>query len=137
MRRRKNEGPNTDEQTILERETRARWESLRHSYIAWAANSGEPLSEFNHIVDSQVKYARVQYQKQRISAELEESSAIWDHISQDEVGVLQALLATNPFEAVMHNFLEDNPKLLVQAMSGGHGLTWSLKTGGKAGIVTD
>ena len=66
-----------DEQETIERETRAKWESLRPSYNEWAVNSGEPLSEFDRIVDRQVQHALVLYQKKRASEELEGSSAVW------------------------------------------------------------
>ena len=74
-------GTQADEQESLERETRARWESLRPSYNEWAVASGEPLSEFDRVVDDQVEYARAIYQKDRATRELGESSVIWDRLT--------------------------------------------------------
>lgn len=110
-----------DEQEALEQQTRAKWETLRPSFAAWAAESGESPSEFDRIVEDQVEYARVRYQKQRAVAELKQSSVIWDRITGEEANSLQALLDTNPDEAAMHHFLVVNPRLLVQVMAGGHG----------------
>jgi len=52
-----------DEQSIVEGETRAKWETLRPSFLAWAAQNGESLSLFDEIVEGQVEFARVRYQK--------------------------------------------------------------------------
>ncbi len=110
-----------DEQEILERETRARWETLRPSYNNWAAVSGEPYSEFDRIVDGQVQLARVTYQKQRAQRELDNSAAKWDRLTPQDAMSLQALLDQNPQEADLHRFLEDHPEYLVQVLGGGHG----------------
>ena len=111
----------TDEQTALELETRAKWESLRPSFNAWAAQSGEPLSLFDGIVDGQVEYARVVYQKRRARAELADYSVPWDRLITKETTSLQKLLNTNPDELTMHRFLDANPKFLIQVLGGGHG----------------
>lgn len=110
-----------DEQENLERETRARWESLRPSYNEWAANSGEPLSEFDRIVDGQVKLARVLYQKDRALSEFEDSSVTWDRVTPQDGDSLRGLLDGSPKEADLHRFLDDHPKYLVQVLGGGHG----------------
>jgi len=110
-----------DEQTALELETRAKWESLRPSFNAWAEQSGEPLSEFDSIVDGQVEHARVVYQKRRARAELAEHSVPWDRVAVKEATSLRKLLNTNPDEQAMHRFLEANPKFLIQILGGGHG----------------
>ena len=109
-----------DEQEALERETRAKWEASRSSYEAYAAESGEPLSEFARIVESSVQHARVNYQKGRAADELESSSTLWDRITAQEVASLQELLDSNPHELAMQSFLESNPKFLVQVLGGGH-----------------
>lgn len=114
-------GTQADEQESLERETRARWESLRPSYNEWAVASGEPLSEFDRVVDDQVEYARAIYQKDRATRELGESSVIWDRLTSQHGNSLQELLDKNPQEAEMHSFLEAHPQYLVQVMGGGHG----------------
>ena len=114
-------GAQSDEQESLERETRAKWESLRPSYNEWAVANGEPLSEFDRIVDDQVEYARAGYHKDRASRELEESSVVWDRLTPQHGSSLQELLDKNPQEAEMHSFLEAHPEYLVQVMGGGHG----------------
>lgn len=48
----------TDEQTIIEKATRDKWETLRPSFQAWAAESGESPSEFDWIVEGQVEFVR-------------------------------------------------------------------------------
>ena len=111
----------TDKQDALELETRAKWETLRPSYNAWAAESGEPLSEFDNIVDGQVELARVTYQKERAARELEPYSALWDRITTEEATSLQELLNDNPDEAALHVFLDANLKFLIQVLGSGHG----------------
>ena len=110
-----------DEQEVIERETRARWESLRPSYNEWAATSGESLSEFDRIVEGQVESARVNYQKARASRELDDSSVIWDRVTPEDCASLRGLLDSDPQEAEVHRFLEDNPKFLIQVLGTGHG----------------
>lgn len=110
-----------DEQTALELETRAKWESLRPSFNDWAEQSGEPLSEFDHIVDRQVEYARVTYQKQRTRAELAKYSVPWDRVTIEEAASMEELLKTNADERALHRFLDANPKFLIQVLGGGHG----------------
>lgn len=110
----------TDEQTVLEVETRAEWERHRPGYNAWAMQSGEPPSEFDHIVDSQVRSTRVGYHKLRANRELEQYSVLWDLMTADDAASLQELLGSNPNEPEVHRFLETNPKFLVQTLSGGH-----------------
>ena len=110
-----------DEQEALEREIRAKWESFRPSFDEWAALNGEPLSEFDRIVDGQVEHTRVNYQKERASKELKDSSVIWGGITPQEGASLQKLLDGNSQEADLHRFLEDHPKFLVQVLGGGHG----------------
>lgn len=63
----------------------------------------------------------VRYQKERVALELNHSLTLWDQITSEESDSLQALLDTNPDEESMHRFFEDNPKFLVQVMTGGHG----------------
>ena len=109
-----------DEQTALEIGTRAEWERHRPGYNAWAAQSGEPPSEFDHIVNSQVESTRVGYQKSRAWSELEQYSVLWDLMSAEDAASLQELLDSNPDEPGVHRFLENNPKFLVQTLSGGH-----------------
>jgi hypothetical protein len=111
----------TDEQSIIEQETRAKWETLRPSFLAWAAQNGESPSAFDDIVEGQVEFARVHYQKQRAKLELGELSTRWDNITPGDARSLQTLLDTNPQEASMHCFFEDNPKFLIQVLTGGHG----------------
>jgi hypothetical protein len=110
-----------DEQTIIEQATRAKWETLRPSFLAWAAESGVSPSEFDRIVEGQVEFARVEYQKERAAKELSHSLTTWDEVTPEESASLRALLDTNPDEASMHHFLEENPKFLVQALAAGHG----------------
>lgn len=111
----------TDEQTALEVETRTKWESLRPSFNAWATQSGEPLSLFDEIVDGQVEYTRVVYQKRRASTELAEYSVPWDRVTIEEATSLEELLNTNADESALHRFLDANPKFLIQVLGGGHG----------------
>ena len=111
----------TDDQASLELETRARWETLRPSFNAWAAQSGEPLSEFDRIVDGHVEYARMTYQKDRAKRELKQYSVVWDQVTIEEATSLQELLNRNPGELVMQRFLDANPKFLIQVLGGGHG----------------
>lgn len=115
------DNPPMDEQTIIEQATRVKWETLRPSFMVWAAESGESPSEFDRIVEGQVEFARVNYQKQRANLELTHLSTDWDHITPKDTASLQALLDTDPKEASMQTFLEDNPKFLVQLLAGGHG----------------
>jgi len=110
-----------DEQTKLEQETRAKWETLRASFLAWAAENGESPSEFDRLVERQVEYARILYQKGRVAQELDHSVILWDQITKKEAASMQELLDTNPDEGAMHLFLENNSKILVQALAGGHG----------------
>ena len=110
-----------DEQEILEKETRAKSELGRLAYIAWAAESGEPLDDYDHIVERRVEHARADYQKRRALEELEPSSARWDRVSAEDTAALQELLDRNPDEKELQRFLEDNPKFLIQIMGGGHG----------------
>ena len=110
-----------DEQETIERETRAKWESLRPSYNEWAVNSGEPLSEFDRIVEGQVQHALVRYQKERASEELSDFSTVWDRVSAEDCQALVSLLDSEPNEGAVHRFLEDNPKFLIQALGAGHG----------------
>ena len=114
-------GALADEQESLERQTRAKWESKRRKYADWLVASGEPLSEFDRIVDDQVEFARAGYHKDRASRELEESSVIWDRLTPQHSISLQQLLDKDPQEAEMHSFLEAHPEYLVQVMAGGHG----------------
>ncbi|MCY4529241.1 MAG: DUF4263 domain-containing protein [Chloroflexi bacterium] len=110
-----------DEQEALERETRAKWESFRPSYNAWASQVGDPLSEFDRIIEGQIRHTRVKYQKERVAGELDLSSVRWNQITAQEVASLQELLDSNPDEQAMQSFLERNPKFLVQILGGGHG----------------
>jgi hypothetical protein len=117
---RRSESP-IDEQSIIEQETRAKWETLRPSFLAWAAQSGASPSEFDEIVEGQVEFARVRYQKERAKLELDHLSTHWDAITPKDADSLQALLDTDPEEASLHCFLEDHPKFLIQVLTGGHG----------------
>ena len=110
-----------DEQEALEHKTRADWESSRSSFEAWAAESGEPLSEFDRTVERSVEFARVNYQKERAYEELTQLSVRWKQITAQEVASLQELLDSNPDEQTVHIFLEGNPNFLVQVLGGGHG----------------
>lgn len=110
-----------DEQESLEKETRARWEPYRQSFNDWAEMSGAHPSEFDQIVEGQVNHHRVNYQRERIARELDEYSVRWDRITPEDVASLQELLDSDPDEAPMHRFLEDNPKFLIQVLTGGHG----------------
>lgn len=110
-----------DEQESLEKETRARWEPYRQSFNDWAEMSGAHPSEFDQIVEGQVEFKRVNYQKERASRELDQYSVRWDHVTPEDVASLQELLDSDPDEAPMHRFLEDNPKFLIQVLTGGHG----------------
>lgn len=117
----RNIGHPTDEQAIIEQRIREKWESLRPSFLEWAKENGESPLEFDMIVDGQVLYARVIYQKKREESELSTSLTIWDQISSEDADALQALLDTNPNESSMQRFLEEKPKFLVQVLAGGHG----------------
>ena len=110
-----------DEQSELERETRAKWESERPSFTEWALVTGESSPAFDSIVEAQVEDDRSAYQKERASNELEDFSVIWDRVTVEDCDALRALLETNPNEQSVHQFLENNPKFLVQVLSGGHG----------------
>ena len=110
-----------DPQSAIEAMTRAKWESLRPSFEAWAAQAGESPAEFDEIVKGQVEHARVTYQKERARAELEPNSALWDRITAEETTCLKQLLNENPDEAALQRFLEANPKFLIQVLGGGHG----------------
>lgn len=111
----------TDEQSLIEQETRAKWEIFRPSFLAWATQSGESPSGFDEMVKSQVESARVRYQKERAKSELNHLSTRWDEVTRKDADSLQALLDADPKEAEMHRFFEDNPKFLVQVLAGGHG----------------
>lgn len=110
-----------DEQSAMERETRAKWEPFRASFTEWALANGESPSAFDRNVEAQVEHKRATYQKERASNELEDSSVIWDRVTAEDCDALRALLETNPNEQPVHQFLENNPKFLVQVLSGGHG----------------
>ena len=110
-----------DEQEAREREIRAKWESLRSGFNEWAVTHGEPLSTFDEIVDGQVRHERVEYQKERASSELEDSSVVWDQVTSEDAAALQELLDCNPHEPEMHRFLEDHPQFLIQVLGAGHG----------------
>ena len=96
------------------------WERHRSSYNAWAVESGEPPSEFDNIVESQVESTRVWYHKCRAWSELEQYSVLWDRMAAEDAASLQELLDGNPNEPAVHRFLESNPKFLIQTLSGGH-----------------
>ena len=110
-----------DEQTELEEATRLRWESGRKDFEAYAREAGESPSEYDGIVRSTVRHARATYQKDRAFEELDEYHVDWDRISPEEALALQELVAQNPQEREMQAFLKENPKFLVQALTGGHG----------------
>ena len=126
-----------DEQEALERETRAKWEPLRASFNEWAAVHGEPLSTFDEIIDGQVRHKRVDYQKERASSELEDSSVVWDQVTSEDAAALQELLDRNPHEPEMHRFLEDHPQFLIQVLGAGHGRYQSSKPRLGAELVPD
>ena len=110
-----------DEQSAMERETRAKWESLRDSSAEWAQANGASPSTFDSVIEAQVEHNRAAYQKERVTKELEDSSVIWDKVTPEDCDALRALLDTNPKEPAMHEFLKNNPKFLVQVLGGGHG----------------
>ena len=110
-----------DEQESIERETRTKWETLRPSYNEWAETSGESPSEFDRIVEGQVEHARNNYQRTRVTSELEDSSVLWDRISVQDCESFLELLNGEPNEGQVHRFLEDNSQFLVQALGAGHG----------------
>ena len=110
-----------DEQEALERETRARWETFRPSFVEWAKASGESLSEFDRLVDSQVEFAIVKFQKERAARDLNGASVSWDKLTRQDGDRLQELLDCNPREEELHCFLDDYPQFLVQVLAGGHG----------------
>ena len=113
--------PQADEQTLLETETREKWEHGRQSFYAYAVESGEPFSTFDDILEGQVRLARVTYQKKRSATELEDSFVQWDQLTPEDSDSLQELLESNPGEEEVHKFLESNPRFLVQLLAGGHG----------------
>ena len=110
-----------DEQEAIECKIRVKWESFRPSYDEWAEINGEPLSEFDRIVDRVVESTRVNYQKKRASKELDHASIMWDRMTPEDWASLQDLLDTSPKEAEIHRHLEENPKFLIQALGAGHG----------------
>ena len=126
-----------DEQTMLEQETRAKWETLRPSFLAWAAQHGESPSEFDWIVDNQVEHARVNYQYERAERELYRLSTCQDQIRPKDAASLKALLETNPDEGPMQRYFEDNPKYLVQVITYGRGCCQLSKKRLGAEYVTD
>ena len=68
-----------------------------------------------------MEHARVLYQGERASRELEEFSVIWDRLNPEHGASLQELLGMNPQEADSHSYLDDHPEYLVQILGGGHG----------------
>ena len=100
-----------DEQSAMERETRAKWEPFRASFTEWALANGESPSAFDRNVEAHVEHNRAAYQKERASKELEESSVIWDRVTAEDCDALRALLETNPKEQEMHEFLEKQPQV--------------------------
>ena len=110
-----------DQQEALERDTRARWESLRPYFDQWAAENGEPESTFDEYVESRVETARADYQKGRASEELEAFAVQWDRLSANDASHLQDLLDENANENELHQFLDHDPRFLIQVLTGGHG----------------
>ena len=110
-----------DTQEEIERRTRAKWESLRQSYNEWAETNGEPFEEFDRIVEGKVRHATIRYQKERAYEELKESSVAWDRVTPEIYASFLELLETDPHEPEVHQCLADNPQILVQTLSGGHG----------------
>ncbi|MXY80349.1 MAG: DUF4263 domain-containing protein [Chloroflexi bacterium] len=97
------------------------WELHRESFEASGQETGESSADFDRLVDGQVRRARTTYQKERALKELAGYDVDWDQISPQEVLALEKLVAQNPQEAQMQTFLEENPKFLIQALTGGHG----------------
>ena len=109
-----------DQQKDLEQETRAKWESRRPSLIAWAVENGELTSWVDELIEGQVELAISNYHKNRASAELEGYAVLWDRFSGDDAA-LQELLDNDPQEGELQQFLDHNPKFLIQVLTGGHG----------------
>ena len=70
--------------------------------------------EYIEFLEDQIVHKRARYQNERASEELQKYSVICDSITSEEVNSLTALLESNPNEAIVHRFLEDNPKFLVR-----------------------
>ncbi len=110
-----------DEQERLERETRETWERSKGGFLTYAELSGEPHSTFREVVEGQVNFARVTYQKDRAYTELDDASVRWDRLGPTAAEALLSLLNSEPKEQEVHKFLERNPSFLVQTLTGGHG----------------
>lgn len=117
----KHQGRLTDEQTVIEAEFRSRVEVARKLGDEAYDKEGISRNEYIDFIEMQREHKIAIYHMQRASTELEQHSTLWDRITSEETGSLKELLERNPDEPTVHRFLENNPKFLVQALTGGHG----------------
>ena len=85
------------------------------------SEKGISRCEYIESIKMQLENKIAVYHMQRASAELKQHSILWDRITSDDSRSLKDLLERNPNEQIVHRFLENNPKFLVQALTGGHG----------------
>ena len=111
----------TDEQSALECKARVDVEEARSRLREVPEEEREDYLEYIEFLESQVEYTRARYHKERASDELQHHLVHWDHITIQDVRSLQELLEQETDEPTMHRFLQDNPKLLIQALAGGNG----------------
>ena len=110
-----------DEQTSIEIEMRARVEAARQRMAEVSEQDRDSYGEYIEFLEDQVEVKRAIYHKDRTSEEIEQYSIRWDRITDEDTDSLKELLVWKPGEQVVHRFLENNPKFLIQALSGGHG----------------
>ncbi len=110
-----------DDQATIELEAKkAIEEAMAQSDEVYEAK-GISRCEYIEFIKMQLENKIAVYHKQRAWTELEQHLTRWDRISSDDTRSLKELLECNPNEQTVHGFLENNPKFLVQALTGGHG----------------
>ena len=109
-----------DEQTALESEAKANIEVAKSRVNEVPVEERADYGEYIEFLKEQNVHKIAKYQNKRASEELQKNSVICDSITSEEVNSLTALLESNPNEAIVHRFLEDNPKFLVRALVGGN-----------------
>ena len=111
----------TDEQTVIESELRSHIKVARARLYEVPDLERDSYNGYIEYLEGELRDIPARYQKQRARKELERYSTLWDQITDQDRDSLKDLLKSNLNEQPVHQFLEDNPKFLLQALSGGHG----------------
>ena len=110
-----------DEQSALESKAKAFANEARTHIEKVSEADRDDYMEYIEFLEGQVERTRVSYQKDRASSELQQHLIQWDAITLRDVRSLEVLLKQGPDEQALHHHLEENPKLLIQTLAGGHG----------------